>query len=367
MREARSDNSFDDLSPVIKKDVVLCIAEAFRFPGIEWKRFTIGHTKEIIRHMNDDYVQSCIAQRESLLSRVTNEVDHAFHVLEDALASQIPNHGDKKHHASFGYTAIQRALNHIQLEQLAEAKEAIHLWEPTSKSPTAMEHVVLFRKHTILGKILRYQGDFKESLTHLEMSKCIADQHKDITFLEDGSDLTCSLADSFLELDDPISAEDCLRTEIARQDPDSVGMLKLALAESLFAQNRYSGAEGLCLEVQSQPRLLKMGKLRLSIIRARLSHIRAEYDEAFRYWTDAMTAVRRFTLSNGHTTRIILISLCDLLHRQRRLDLEFKSRNQLRTLEQLARPAGALYWIAGLRHWLNYLESDGMYHRRSHI
>lgn len=259
-------------------------------------------------------VRLCFAQRECLLARVTNDVDHAFHILQDTAPCQ--NHTGMKHHASFGHTIIQCALNHIQLEQLPKVMKAPNSWEPTSKSPTAIEHVILFRKHTILGKILRYRGSFKGSLEHLEIPKRIADKQKDITFLEDGGDFTSSLADTYIELGDPISAENCLRTEIARQDPDSVTMLKLALAESLFAQNRHSDAEVLCTKVQSLPRLLRMEKLRLSIIRAKLSHVRAEYDEAFRHWANAMTVIRQFKLSNGHTTRIILLSLCDLLHRQ---------------------------------------------------
>ncbi|KAK7416063.1 hypothetical protein QQZ08_012145 [Neonectria magnoliae] len=66
-----------------------------------------------------------------------------------------------------------------------------------------MEEVVLFRKHMMLGRVLRFQGEFNESLTHLERSRKIAGQRKDLTFDEDLRDLICDLADTLRELDDP--------------------------------------------------------------------------------------------------------------------------------------------------------------------
>jgi len=133
--------------------------------------------------------------------------------------------------------------------------------------------------------------------------------------------------------------------------------LRLTLAESLFAQGRHDEAETLCLEVQSCRSLLKMGKLRLAIVRAKLRHVNSDWEGAFRHWTDAMLAVGKFTMTNGHTTRIILLSICDILRCQRQYELELQSRNQLVALEKLTGPAGVLYWIGGLRHWLNYLQS----------
>jgi len=98
-----------------------------------------------------------------------------------------------------------------------------------------------------------------------------------------------------------------------------------------------------------------MEKLRLSIIQAKLCHVNSDWEGAFRHWTDAIVAVSRFTMTNGYTTRIILLSICDILRCQGKQELELKSRNQFTALEKLARSAGVMYWVAGLRHWLNYL------------
>jgi hypothetical protein len=154
-----------------------------------------------------------VLHRECLLYRITGDMDHASHALDKA-PGQSPDQVDKRLHASFGHTAIQSSLNYIQLEHLVEAANVLDAWQPTSHSLSAMEEIVLFRKHIVLGKLLRYQGQFRESLANLETSKRMADQCKETTFLEDGSDLTSSLADTLLELGDPIRAENCLRAEI---------------------------------------------------------------------------------------------------------------------------------------------------------
>jgi hypothetical protein len=129
---------------------------------------------------------------------------------------------------------------------------------------------VLFRKHMILGRMLRFRGRFKES--HLN-------------FDEDLHSLICDLADTLRELNDTVSAERHLRMEIARRKdrPCSSGrsLLELSLAEALFAQGCSKEAEDLCLRIQSRPNLLKFEKLRLCIILAKLRHIASDDEGAF--------------------------------------------------------------------------------------
>ncbi|KAJ5956319.1 hypothetical protein N7501_010598 [Penicillium viridicatum] len=65
-----------------------------------------------------------------------------------------------------------------------------------------------------MGKILRYRGNFVGSLSYLERSQNITNTAKDLIYLEDTSELVCSLADTYLELDDPAKAESCLQATI---------------------------------------------------------------------------------------------------------------------------------------------------------
>lgn len=94
---------------------------------------------------------------------------------------------------------------------------------------------------------------------------------------------------------------------------------------------------------------MKMDKLRLAILQAKLSHSRSQFGEALRYWTEAMSNLSRFTLVSGRTTRIILLSQCHVLRRQGLFDIERRTRDQMDALEECADTGGALYWISGLR------------------
>lgn len=371
LQGVRIHDTFQQLATDTRTDLVLTLVEASRFPKTEWKQFVISQAKEAMGSLNDEYIRSCIAQRECLLYRITGALDQAGDALGNASVSQgqVQVSADKKIHAGFGQSIIQRALNHVQVEELALATQVLNAWQPLSEIPAPIDEVMLFRKFLILSKISRFQGTFRESLAHLETSKNIANQRKDLFFDEDRCDLICNLADTLQELDNPFSAEHYLRLEIARQGQDRISaqrLLKLVLAESLFAQGHYAQAEALCSEVQSCPSPLKMEKLRLSIIRAKLYHVNSNWEGAFRHWTDAMLAVGRYTMTNGHATRIILLSICDVLRRQGQHELELQSREQFVTLEKLAGSAAAVYWIAGLRHWLNYLQSTDR-SRRSRI
>lgn len=132
----------------------------------------------------------------------------------------------------------------------------------------------------------------------------------------------------------------------------------IALAECLFAQQKFGEVDRTLHRVsQSRLKLMKMDKLRLAIVQAKVSHIRSQFDEAFRYWTETMCILSRFALASGRTTRAILLSQCHVLHCQRLYDIEKRTRDQLNALEECVDRSGALYWISGLRHWLDYLES----------
>ncbi|EED11703.1 conserved hypothetical protein [Talaromyces stipitatus ATCC 10500] len=365
LQEGRKHDIFKDMSPEIKADIILSIIEASRFPGMEWKQFAIRQSKEILSDLRDvnvqSYVRSYIAQRESVLRRLTGSTGQSFPPPKSSQYETAPGLFTRKSHSGSGHGAIQWALDCIQREMLEKAAEVLANWEPIHP-PSLMETVVLFRKHIIMGNIERHRGNFKKSLEHLMISMEIANGYTNIAFHEDSSDLVCSLADTYLELEDPVAAESCLREEIAQQSTGSATLLKLALAESLFAQYRRSEAEGICIEIEHLPKLLKMEKLRLSIILAKLAHTSAKYDEALRHWTDAMTAISRYNLANGRATRIILLSMYDVLQKARDLDTKIRSESQLKTQEQLeamktlAGPTGVFYWIGGLRHWLEFLE-----------
>ena len=100
-----------------------------------------------------------------------------------------------------------------------------------------------------------------------------------------------------------------------------------------------------------------MGKLRLYITLAKLRHLESDWERAFEHWTQALVALNKFPPTSGLTTRVVYLSICDILHRQGRYELELKSRVDVAGLERLSQGSEAKHWIAGLRHWLAFLGS----------
>ncbi|OJD20889.1 hypothetical protein ACJ73_07771 [Blastomyces percursus] len=69
VHKARDCDGFQGLAPNIRIDLILTLAEASRFPDMVWKRFVIDQAKELLCGLNDEYLQSCIAERESVVYR----------------------------------------------------------------------------------------------------------------------------------------------------------------------------------------------------------------------------------------------------------------------------------------------------------
>lgn len=291
-------------------------------------------------------------------------MDHAISSIGDVGQGRVRNAMDKRMHSAIGQATIQRSLNCIQVEDLSTAKRLLEDWIPLDQNPSPIEQVIVFRKDMLFGRILRFQGAFKESLMHLERARKTAGHCKDLIFDEDLRDLTCDHADTLRELDDPQAAEHHLRTEIMRRDQSDISsgksLLELSLAEALFAQERFQEAEMLCLGVQSRPGLLRLEKLRLHITMAKICHIQSDNEGALSCWSGAMKEIGKFQLTNGRTTRIIVMSICDTLSGLGHTWLVRESLKQLASLDGMEKPGGVQYYIAGMRHWLEYLQSRSL-------
>ncbi|RDA90092.1 hypothetical protein CP533_2944 [Ophiocordyceps camponoti-saundersi (nom. inval.)] len=351
-----------------RADLVLTLIEASRFSNMIWKRFAVGQAEVFVRGLQDWYLNSCIAQSHSLLSRIAGNMHQAANSLDDLTSARLSSIMDKRMHSAIGQAIIQRSLNCIQAEELSTATKLMEEWSPLDRNSSPMEETVLVRRAMMLGKIFRFQGEFTESLRHLEMARKITEQCKDLIFDEDLRNITCDLADTLRELDDPVSAEHHLRTELARRyqscnSSPGGSLLELCLAEALFAQRRFEEAERLCLDVQSRPGLLKFEKLRLHITLAKIRHLNSESQSALVCWSEAMGAIGKFPMTNGRATRIIVMSMCDILGSLGHNWLLDESLRQVASLDEMEKPGGIQYWIAGLRHWLEYLQSRGVQSR----
>lgn len=354
----RDHDGYESLSARERIDVVLTLIEASRFSGMQWKRLAVSQAKAAMCDLHDQYADSRIAQRESLLQRLAGSVRPAIPVPN---LRQDPTDGaaDKRMHSAIGSTVHQRALDLFQNEELSSSMVTLNEWQPTEPASPA-EEVVLFRMNLLRGKILRFKGKFQDSLECLNKSRCATELLRDLHFDEEAGDLMVEIADTMRELDDPSRAEELLTAQLERpyHTPATRALLCISLAESLFAQQKFPEANRLCFNVESQ-RLSKMARLRQCITAAKLRHVRSDWEGAFAWWTKALVAINKFPPTSGHATRMIYVSLRDVLQHQGQKELEGASRAEVAKLEALSKYAEATHWIAGLRHWRIYLESRG--------
>lgn len=307
--------------------------------------------------MNDQYVGLCIAQRKSLVHRVSGNHDESVRALNQATLNLDLQGANIRMHVAAGQVVIQQAMNHFVNENLVEALSVLSSWHPRKSTPA--ENVLVFRMRLLRGKINRLQGHFEEALSYLPAAP-LPGRNGDIFYEEDVCELLCETADTMLELDQTWRAEKLLRTHLAHQYAVASSaryLVELSLAESLFAQGRSDESRKLCLDIMSQTSVSKMVRLRGHITLAKLHHLESDWGKALEHWTQALAAINLFPPTSGLATRTIHLSICDVLHQQGNHDTETRSLRTVSTLKDLCHLSEAKYWIAGFRHWEEIMDT----------
>ncbi|KAF4342540.1 hypothetical protein FBEOM_3516 [Fusarium beomiforme] len=356
-------DSFDELPTATRTDFMLTLIEAFRFPDMAWKYFAVGQAELAAGRLKDTHLRLCIGQTKAVLGRLSGNMDEATGSLQDFITNDLAAATNKRIRCEVGVAIIQRALNSIQVADLSTAQKLLEDWNPLGDNPSPLEEILSFRKHSLLGRVMRLQGNLDNSLKLLKIAHEVSQKQSELVFDEDLRDLTCDLADTLRELDEPVTSEGYLRTEIVRRTerPDPLpgkSLLELALAEALFAQERYGETEEICLDIESRASLLKYERLRVYVILAKLSHIRSDYEVALSRWSEAMQSLQEFSLVDGQVQTIVSASMADVLDAQGHNWLTRESPRRA-SLNELAKPEGVPYWIAGFRQWADYLQSRG--------
>ncbi|KAJ4259591.1 hypothetical protein NW762_007521 [Fusarium torreyae] len=354
---------FDELPAATRTDFMLTLIEAFRFPDMAWKYFAIGQAELAAGRLKDTHLRLCIGQTKAVLGRLSGNMDEATGSLQNLVSDDSAIPMNQRIRSEVGVAIIQRALNSIQVADLTTAQKLLEDWNPLGDDPSPLEDVLCFRKYSLLGRIMRLQGNFSDALKLLETAHQASQKSSELVLDEDLRDLTCDLADALRELDEPVTGEGYLRAEMERriERPDPLpgkSLLELALAEALFAQERYEEAEQICVDVDSRSNLLKYERLRVYVILAKLSHIRSDFEVALSRWSEAMQALQEFSLVDGQVQTIISTSMADVLDAQGHNWLTRESPRKA-SLTELAKPQGVPHWIAGFRQWADYLQSRG--------
>ncbi|KAK2006163.1 hypothetical protein LZ32DRAFT_544532 [Colletotrichum eremochloae] len=352
-------------------DLVLTLTEASRLPRMAWKSFVLDAARKLISGLNNPYAVAWLGVHESLLERLSGNTQKAIHILTPLHGSHPED--DARMHSTRGFAAIQASLNSIQVEELPAATAALEEWQPR-RQLSVMDYVVLYRKHFLLAKILRYQDHFEKALGCLEKSRDITSQCDGLVFEEEDRDFASSYADTLRELNRPIEAEDFLREKIPLVNESARNILNVSLAESLFARRTFSPgrvnldardvireARDLCFQLLSVTSLPKYEKLRVCITLAKSHHVQPDLDLAMTYWTQAMNEIGRFGFTSGITTKVILRSMIDILEHQPSDPVVVRTRlqsyNELATLMKFHKNDGISNWVPGLKGWEDYLDT----------
>ncbi|POR32163.1 Uncharacterized protein TPAR_07614 [Tolypocladium paradoxum] len=92
-----------------------------------WKRFAVSQAEIASRGLEDWYLHCCIAQSQSLLSRIAGNMDHAVNSLGDFGQG-------RRMHPAIGQATVQRSLNCIQVEDLSTVKGLLEDWSPWTRT-----------------------------------------------------------------------------------------------------------------------------------------------------------------------------------------------------------------------------------------
>ena len=347
------------LSDSAKVDLILSLVEASRFSDVKWKRHAIALAKKALQQVNDSYLHACVAQRDCAISRTFGDTDRSALALSSFATDNYPHKIDPRINAELGQLTLQSAINYIHIEELAKAIEELQSWQPlNATSPSTAERIVLYYMDLWQGKVFRYQGQFSNSLACLQ--RALLETKHEGSLRDARPRLICDLGDIYCELGDALHAEHLLQTEIQRLDDRRKKnfkdwyLLQLSLAESLWEQGRFKEAETLCLGIQSSFRLSKLDKLRLSTLFGRIYYVQCDWSNAHYYWTKALSDISAYPLVNGHTSRVILYSMKEVLLHEGNLEWSTKYKDQINEMKVI-KPGGCEYWIPGLGKWYHYL------------
>jgi hypothetical protein len=87
--------------------------------------------------------------------------------------------------------------------------------------------------------------------------------------------------------------------------------------------------------------------------------MQSNFNEALTHWGKAMEAIKKFPVSSGRTTRMIIEYISHTLLHLGQIDTMRQSLEQIQMLDELAKPDSVKHWIAGTQYWLDYLRTLG--------
>lgn len=354
-----------------RHELASTLLAASRFSNAKWKVEAIDRTKKLLEGDNDIYLNAWLAYRESSVMRMSGKAKESetalYRFLRDAAApGGRESELSRRYNAQRGELIISFSENLIREGKLVEAKAELTEWKPLDMAPSSLENITLRARDITLGKILRFQGLFREALTQLDaiLQGCLLDDYFEGTgwyrvLLSEVADLHC-------ELGQPVEAEKLLLQELApmrekgTQDIATGRRLRMSLSECYLQQNMFARAEDLLLELQrafsssGEPDYnAQFNNFRIWISLARKFHKQSEWEQALSCWKHALSALERLKMDGGSNAGLVR---CSIAHALFMTGSETDGVHILAEARQNMESEARIYWIPIFNsQWYEYI------------
>ena len=346
---------------------------ASRFSNTTWKQEAIKRVKQLLQDSRDAFLKVSLAQRESSLLRMVGKRASSNKTLEEFIHSTIlPGYdqlleSDARWNAQRGELILSFAENLIANDALTIARNELLQWKPINpRSPSSMKRIVLRGRNIMLGRILKFQGQFQAAVDVLD---AVLQESKIDSFYE-GTGwrrvLLSNLGDLYCELQRPADTQSLLDPEFKQmidsrsQNISSGRRIQLTLAESYIRGGAYEKAEEILSSlaklygtIDDPDSLAQEGMFRVWTSLARIAHMRCCWDEALLNWKKASNALQSLGRQDHSHFELVQYAIAHALSKLEKIqessDISAKAEILLENDERR-------YWIAGFdSYWRDYI------------
>ena len=197
-----------------------------------------------LQHPNlPTYLRMMIANRQSISLRLKGKHDRSEAVIREILDCIAIDLIDLRSHCSYGRLLLSQTENAILREDFEKAMEHLRTWEVKGPQPSGLELKMLRLKNTVVGRVLRYQGEFSGARDSLQ--ECL----RMVPSYSSRYHIIHHLADVYCELGTPWKVEELVLNDVkdlrahSKQHSKAYRRLVLPLAEAYIKQERFEAAE----------------------------------------------------------------------------------------------------------------------------
>lgn len=345
---------------LFRHELASTLIAASRFSDAQWKIETLSRTKQLLEQDDEPYLRSCLAYRESAIMRMSGMMQKSRSDLQGYLhhlttSSREDFELTQRFNAQRGILIISFAENLIRQGKLSEAKAELAEWKALDKSYSTLERITSRARDITLGKILRFQGHFKEALVLLEdvLQGCQLDDY----FVGSGwyGNLISEIADLYCELDRPADAQELLLRELTpimergTQDISTGRRLRMSLAETYLVRKMYIEAESLLADLRqtfissnAPDYTVRVNIFRIWVSLARVSHRQSRWEEALSSWRQALSSLNCLGRSGGFNAGLVR---CSISHALMMTGHEKESQRIFQEAEVTMASESRVYWI----------------------